>query len=108
MSLELSVDGTHFEEELIDLVRHGKWRNVLRLRENYSINECRRFLWAWPTEDSLDILKQTLIKARICTLLSIGCGSGLLEWIIHQKTGEFSVKNELNIFTYTLFGWLST
>lgn len=89
MSLELAVDGTNFEEKLQDLVRHGKWRNVLHLRERYSISECNRFLWAWPTEDSLDILKHTLVKARIGCLLSIGCGSGLLEWIIHQKTGSF-------------------
>lgn len=85
MSLE---NFNNFETELLKLVRNGKWKNVLRLSENYSKNEFNRFLWAWPTEDCLQILKKVLLKNRIKDVLSIGCGSGLLEWIINQSTGK--------------------
>lgn len=83
-----------FEVELFDLVRHDLWENVLRLRAQYPIDVYSRYLWAWPTDDSLEIMRQILVRHRCQAVLSIGCGSGLLEWIFHKKTGKKILHNK--------------
>jgi len=57
-----------------------------------------RYLWVRPSEDNLYFIKEQTVKAGCCQLVSIGCGSGLLEWLIHTATGRKNSFFELQIF----------
>lgn len=74
---------TEFQKLAID----GKWQELLDYRGELTLQERNRFLWAWPSLTDLTVLKWMLEDFRIETLLSVGCGSGLLEWILSKATG---------------------
>ena len=50
-----------------------------------------RYLWIRPSEDNLQFIKDEALKNGCLQIISIGCGSGLLEWLIHQATGKIQV-----------------
>uniref|UniRef100_A0A1B0GGJ3 Uncharacterized protein n=1 Tax=Glossina morsitans morsitans TaxID=37546 RepID=A0A1B0GGJ3_GLOMM len=69
------------------------WRQVLKYGEGLELNSKRKLLWTWPTEKYLQNLKYLLGELDIKDILSIGCGSGLLEWLLTES---------LDIFVYGL------
>lgn len=84
----LDTKGETFEEELLKLFHRGEWRSVIELRDRFSRKEMNRSLWAWPTFQSLDSLRKVLVRHRCQRVLSIGCGSGLLEWLLQSASGS--------------------
>lgn len=81
------------EDQLIYLTEKRNWQEILQLNQLYKQCELSRFLWAWPTINCLKKLKKSLMNNGITKILSIGCGSGLLEWIIQETIG-------IHIFLY--------
>lgn len=75
------------EDCLIRLVGDDDWRGVLDAGKQFSVEEKSKFLWAWPSADCFQWLKCILVEQQIGSILSIGCGSGLLEWLIHKTAG---------------------
>ncbi|KAJ6633619.1 hypothetical protein Bhyg_16805, partial [Pseudolycoriella hygida] len=75
------------EKQLIELTSSNDWRKVISLNKCYPLSETCLFSWAWPSENCLKILKTVLDKNCVRSILSIGCGSGLLEWILEATTG---------------------
>lgn len=75
------------EQNLIELTKTKNWQAILKIGENYELDEKSKFLWAWPTVQCLEFLKIIFEQNNISEVLSIGCGSGLLEWIISHATG---------------------
>lgn len=54
-------------------------------------------MWAWPTTvECFNWLEEILSKNHVANILSIGCGSGLLEWLISKATGVHVVGLELD------------
>lgn len=76
------------ESQLLELTAIRDWRKIIQLSKCYSLNEKTRFSWAWPREKCLKKLKIILDKRCVQSILSVGCGSGLLEWIIEEATGS--------------------
>lgn len=76
-----------FVNDLYDLYKQNEWRKVIKLAERASFEERRRYLFAWPTEQNLKELKSELNKLGVISLASIGCGTGLLEWLMNKLTG---------------------
>jgi hypothetical protein len=73
----------------------GNWKNIIDMfhGEVGEGNDCfydEHYLWVRPSEENLHFIKQQIVKAGCCQLISIGCGSGLLEWLIHKATGKNS------------------
>lgn len=64
------------------------WQKLLQFGETLSLDEKRKFLWTWPTSGNIKTLKHILAALKINSILSIGCGSGLLEWIIKESIGK--------------------
>jgi hypothetical protein len=62
-----------------------------------------RYLWVRPSEDNLQFIKQQIVKAGCCQLVSIGCGSGLLEWLIHAATGKNNILNNNALYSLEIF-----
>ncbi|XP_055903378.1 uncharacterized protein LOC129939405 [Eupeodes corollae] len=76
-----------FEEQLLVLTQAKDWKAVLELSESLPLDRKSKYLWTWPTGEALENLKSTLHQLGIQKLLSIGCGTGLLEWIIAESIG---------------------
>lgn len=72
----------------------GDWRTIRQIVSQVPEDERRKFSWIWPTEECLKYLGRSLEICGITKILSIGCGSGLFEWILQESCGEFffSVK----------------
>ncbi|XP_037038727.1 uncharacterized protein LOC119076149 [Bradysia coprophila] len=79
------MDG--LEGHLLELIASRDWKKIIQLSEHYSLTEKSRFLWAWPSEKCLLQLKNVLAENGVKSVLSIGCGSGLLEWLLEEMTG---------------------
>lgn len=82
-----------------NLVKLGKWEELLDLSTSLTEDEKIGYLWAWPLKTNLKFLKNILSNFNINTILSIGCGTGLLEWIIKKSTG----KDDFLIFQVIFF-----
>lgn len=78
------------EECLVNLSGVDDWHGVIEAGKNFSVEEKTKFLWAWPTVECFQWLSTILKNNRIDSILSIGCGSGLLEWLI-KKTASINV-----------------
>lgn len=74
----------NLENQLTQLSVTNNWRGIINIFSDFDISEKSKFLWAWPTLESLKYLGCFLNENHIDTILSIGCGSGLLEWVIHR------------------------
>lgn len=79
------------DSQFHELALEGRWQEMLEYRGKFSFNEKIKYLWAWPSQSDLVVLKWMFDEYDLKTLLSIGCGSGLLEWIMNKATGV-SVK----------------
>lgn len=77
------------DESLPPLVAGGRWPSVCALGERYERSERSRYLWAWPTRRGIRTLGLTLRRLDCEHVLSIGCGAGLLEWLLQQSCGEY-------------------
>lgn len=75
------------EDCLVTLSNKDNWHGVIEIGKQFNIQERSKFLWAWPTVDCLWWMKTLLNEHNIETILSIGCGSGLLEWLISRSIG---------------------
>lgn len=85
------------EECLVSLSRVDDWHGIIETGKLFSVNEKSKFLWAWPTNKGMFLwLKTILVKHQIANILSVGCGSGLLEWLISKTTGVNVVGLELD------------
>ncbi|KAH8291827.1 hypothetical protein KR054_001042 [Drosophila jambulina] len=64
------------------------WRTLLALGDSLEQQLKRKLLWVWPTAVDLDYFNQLLSMHGIRNVLSVGCGTGLLEWLITAAGGK--------------------
>lgn len=80
------------KESFLDAVSkcaEGKdWRKILALSQAYETSVTAQILWAFPTESCLRFLKALFKSFNIRNILSVGCGSGLLEFILQESIGK--------------------
>lgn len=74
--------------KVLELYKQENWRELIGLNNSENINALK-LLWVWPSEKNLDFIKSVVIEQGCDSITSIGCGCGLLEWIIIQATGKF-------------------
>lgn len=84
------------EECLVSLSSENDWHGVIEAGKHFDVNEKSKFLWAWPNIECFEWLKTILNGNNIEAVLSIGCGSGLLEWLISKINGVRVVGLELD------------
>lgn len=77
------------EEQVCKLHSRGQWERIINLETNEGNDEGRRLLWFWPSLNDLDWIKSVIEDYQLKGIASIGCGSGLLEWIIQQYSGKY-------------------
>lgn len=71
--------------DILELYKMNKWREIISRYHNHA--ERNKLLWVFPSEENLEFIKEVLGEYKCNNVLSIGCGSGLLEWIVTQATG---------------------
>ncbi|XP_071451268.1 uncharacterized protein [Hetaerina americana] len=79
-------------KELVSLRDQEKWQDILCMYKHpHEDGETEDWdcglLWLRPSERSLKFVGEQVSQHGLTKLLSIGCGSGLLEWLIHCSTG---------------------
>lgn len=95
------------------------WRKLLKYSDSLDLQFKRKILWIWPTETSLWQINKILRDFEINCVLSVGCGSGLFEWLLkeslsklvqtwHYSIYSYRIKNEIIFFKiYTFMAWKS-
>ncbi|KAG5670502.1 hypothetical protein PVAND_000761 [Polypedilum vanderplanki] len=78
----------NFQNEVQESAVKRDWRKIIKLSQKYGFKISTVLLWAFPTEHCLQELKLTFKKYNITNILSIGCGIGLLEFIIRESVGS--------------------
>lgn len=74
-----------FVERLHLLTASKDWKQVLKLSETLPSSEKRKILWTWPTQNDVVKLAEIFHRLHISSILSIGCGCGLFEWILRES-----------------------
>ncbi|XP_075226318.1 uncharacterized protein LOC142327289 isoform X2 [Lycorma delicatula] len=64
----------------------GDWKEVIVVLQN-ELQWFSHVLWVRPSENNLKFLANSVIQNGLKGIVSIGCGSGLLEWLIQSATG---------------------
>jgi hypothetical protein len=77
----------NFENEVREYAKKKDWRKILLLSQKYSTNVTCEFLWTFPTPTCLNYLKALWKSFHITNILSVGCGSGLLEFVMRESIG---------------------
>ncbi|XP_023164242.2 uncharacterized protein LOC111594975 [Drosophila hydei] len=76
------------------------WRNLLIFGYSLQRDLKRKLLWIWPTALDLKKLNGMLKQLDIHHVLSIGCGSGLLEWLLsavaNQELSVYGLERDPN------------
>ena len=77
----------NFQNDVRECVGKKDWRKILRISQAYGTDLTSEFLWTFPTEYCLKYQKAIWKSFNITNILSIGCGSGLLEFVLHESIG---------------------
>nr|XP_023030258.1 uncharacterized protein LOC111518135 [Leptinotarsa decemlineata] len=85
-----------FMNEVLNLYQAENWRDLLKLNENSDLSCAVKLLWVWPSEENLRFIKKIVEDSGCKGITSIGCGCGLLEWIISKSTGLHVIGYEIN------------
>lgn len=75
---------SNFSEIVIDLYKNNKWKEIIQLNENSNNLYARKLLWVWPSEENFKFIQYYIKSFNKEGVISIGCGSGLLEWLLHK------------------------
>lgn len=78
---------SEFLSKVLDLYEHNDWQKMLKLNEKSDNKNALKLLWVWPSMKNLEFIKNTIEENYCDGIISLGCGCGLLEWIIHESTG---------------------
>lgn len=77
----------NFQNDVRECVKKSDWRQILRLSQTYGTDVTSEVLWTFPTDYCLTYQKAIWKSFGIVNVLSVGCGSGLLEFILHESMG---------------------
>lgn len=76
-----------FLVEVRRCVKKKNWKQILQLSKKYGPDVTAEYLWVFPTEKCLLSLRSFAKASFIRSVLSIGCGHGLLEFVIKESIG---------------------
>jgi len=78
-------DHETFQKAVQELHRNGDWQGIIKLYEQGMVDT--NILWYRPCFEAIQFLKDSLSHFCMKGVASVGCGTGLLEWLINMSTG---------------------
>ncbi|XP_062540197.1 uncharacterized protein LOC134208145 [Armigeres subalbatus] len=75
------------EHEIGECIAAQDWKKVIDQGQALPFETRVKYLWLWPLQSDLERIEESLHRFGITRILSIGCGTGLLEWLITVATG---------------------
>jgi hypothetical protein len=88
MSIDSIVLKENYQNEILEVVKKRDWRKVLYLSQKYGFDITNQFMWCYPTVACTEYLRKIWKGFNISNILSIGCGSGLMEFILKESIGK--------------------
>ncbi|XP_028131123.1 uncharacterized protein LOC114326869 [Diabrotica virgifera virgifera] len=88
--------GDNFVETVIELHRSKSWKEILNLNTHSDNQNALKLLWVWPEIKNIRYIKNLVKDLGYKGIISLGCGCGLLEWIISEATGLPVLGYEIN------------
>lgn len=79
--------GAQVERVISEYIAAEDWKKVINLGQALPFEERVNYLWLWPLQNDLERIGECLRRYGIGRVFSIGCGTGLLEWLITAATG---------------------
>nr|CAD7457665.1 unnamed protein product [Timema tahoe] len=86
-------------DKLLQLFKQDEWRRVLALLAGDDTGDSfydELWLWVRPSLGDLLYIGQEIRRTGSTRVVSLGCGTGLLEWLLHRTTGLDVVGVEVN------------
>lgn len=74
-------------EKIFSLYNAQKWKEIIA--SSYTTNDLKRLSWVLPDIDDLYWMNNIVRKYNLFAIASIGCGCGLLEWLLQKYSGKF-------------------
>lgn len=74
--------------DVLYFYKKNDWKSVLELNKESDSSDAQKLLWVWPSESNLAFIDKILNDYNISGIISLGCGCGLLEWIIQTYTSK--------------------
>ncbi|CAH0723991.1 unnamed protein product, partial [Brenthis ino] len=71
--------------QITNLYKQKDWKSIINTYRDHP--DRNKLLWVFPTEENFEFIANCMVELKCDNILSIGCGSGLLEWIITEATG---------------------
>ncbi|CAH2040172.1 unnamed protein product, partial [Iphiclides podalirius] len=73
---------------VMSFYKEKNWKAIVSRYHDHP--ERNKLLWVFPAEENFEFLRENLFKLGCDSVLSIGCGSGLLEWVITEATDSMA------------------
>lgn len=77
----------NYRNEISEVVKKRDWRKVLSLSKKYGFDITHELMWCYPTIQCTEFLKAQWKKFHIVNIMSVGCGSGLMEFVLREAIG---------------------
>lgn len=74
-------------ENIITLYKDKKWKEIIYFLNTCNNADTRKLLWISPNLKDISWITRIITKNNLRGIISVGCGCGLLEWLIQQNTG---------------------
>lgn len=83
-------------DDVVEMMRMGNWRGVMDTFHSGEESRDPLLVWIRPTVHCLNFIKQQINSLGVNSISSIGCGCGLLEWLLQQAIGINITGYEVN------------
>lgn len=83
------------EEIILRLHNDCNWKDIVNLTSVIDSSKNNRLFWVLPTLDDLSWITEVIKKNKISGIISIGCGCGLIEWLLQNYSGEHLCSIEI-------------
>ncbi|XP_033324632.1 uncharacterized protein LOC117219540 [Megalopta genalis] len=81
------MSNENIERTVLALYGQGRWEDIANLEcSSNEFEKCRLF-WVLPTVNDLRWIKELMEKNHVVGLTSVGCGTGLFEWLFETYSG---------------------
>ncbi|KAF7395131.1 hypothetical protein HZH66_008305 [Vespula vulgaris] len=84
------------EEIILRLHNDCNWKDIVNLASVIDTSKNSRLFWVFPTLDDLSWITEVIKKNKISGVISIGCGCGLIEWLLQNYSGLNIIGIELD------------